>query len=316
MSVAGKALVIGGATASGKSALALALARHGDVVVVNADSVQIYADLPTLTAQPGPDDRGAVPHRLYGVLGPKVEASAALWLRLVVPEIHAAWALDRLPVLVGGTGLYLHALLYGLAPVPEVPDDVRARVRATAPQDLHRQLQAEDFAMAARLAPNDTPRLMRALEVVRATGRSLGAWQADPPSPVLPGLRAFGLVLMPERTLLRERIHRRMALMMRSGAREEAAELRRRVGDPLGLPIGKAHGLREVLAVLDGEVDEHEAVARASVRIGQYAKRQATWFRHRFKEWPTLPVLGTDPAALDVALSGLSGGAGASGRGG
>ena len=212
MSVRGKALLIGGATASGKSALAVALARRLDGVVVNADSVQLYRDLPLLTARPDADELRMAPHRLYGFLPPDAPVSAAVWLDLVLPAMRAVWDEGRLPILTGGSGLYLHALLHGLAPVPPIPDNLRAAVRALPHGELLERLGAEDPRMAARLRPNDRQRLMRALEVVRATGRSLADWQDLPRHPPLPGLRAAGLVLLPDRALLRRRIQARMEI--------------------------------------------------------------------------------------------------------
>ena len=311
-----RVFVLGGATASGKTALAIDLARRLNGVVVNADSVQLYRDLPTLTARPSVVETAAAPHALYGVLSPDAPASVAAWLDLAVPAIEAAWRGGRLPILTGGTGLYLHALLHGLAPVPAVPAAVRDGVRALPAATLHARLAVEDPVMAARLAPNDAQRIARALEVVRATGRSLDDWQADPPSRPLLNLAAAGVVLLPARAVLRCRIEARMAAMLRGGAVDEVADLGRRVGDPLALPIGKTHGLLEILQLLDGAIDAETAVARASIRIGQYAKRQSTWFRRQLPELVPVDALGGGPAALEAALSALGAGAAASGRGG
>ena len=160
--------------------------------------------------------------------------------------------------------------------------------------------------MAARLAPNDAQRAARALEVVRATGRSLDDWQADPPFRPLADLTAAGIVLLPERVLLRRRIEARMAAMLRAGAADEVADLRRRVGDPLALPIAKTHGLTEVLQLLDGAIEPETAVARASIRIGQYAKRQSTWFRRQLPELVPVDAPGGGREALEAALGAFA----------
>ncbi len=294
-------LVLGGPTASGKSALALRLALALDGVLVNADSMQLYRELPLLTARPTPADEARVPHRLYGVLGAAEPASVGRWLELAGDAIAAASASGRLPIVVGGTGLYLSALLRGLAPVPPVPAAVRAEARALfdrlgAP-GFHAELARRDPVMAARLRPSDRQRQLRAFEVLAATGRSLADWQAQPrfrlrlPAPVV------GLALLPPRAELHGRIERRLRAMIEAGALEELAALRRACGNA-GLPLLKAVAVPELCAHLDGRLDLAQALARALERTRQYAKRQVTWLRHQLPELEPLPGFGDDPAIL------------------
>ncbi len=278
--------VIAGPTASGKSARALAEAREAGGVIINADASQLYRDLPVLTAQPDDRARGEVPHRLYGILAAEDEASAARWAALARAEIAAAWEEGRLPILVGGTGLYLKTLLEGIAPVPAIPAEVRSAVRALSPGAVREALAREDPAMAARLHPGDPQRNARALEVIRATGRSLEAWQRAPRCGGL-GRDAdvSALVLAPPRPELHARIAARIALMRAHGAVEEVRLLAAR-DLPAGLPILRAIGVPPLLAFLRGETDEAEAIARWELDTRRYAKRQMTWFRTQAPGWP------------------------------
>jgi tRNA dimethylallyltransferase len=282
----GALVVIGGSTASGKSALAVALAREIGGVVVNADSQQLFRDLPTLTARPTPAEEAEVPHRLYGLLGPDEQASAGRWLGFVSPLVEAARS-DTRPLLVtGGTGLYLEALLRGIAPVPEIPPDLRVRLRAEAEAqpapELHARLARADATMAARLRPSDRQRVLRALEVVLGTERSLAAWQADAPSgwtcrrgsSASPGPAGGGRGA---------RVEARLRAMLAGSAVEEVAALRERRPDLAGLPIAKVHGCREILAVLEGRLDPASAESLTAAQVRQYAKRQRTFFRHRLR---------------------------------
>lgn len=278
--------MIAGPTASGKSALALAEAEARGGVIINADASQLYTDIPVLSAQPGAEEQARVPHRLYGILDAADSASAARWAALARAEIEAAWAAGRLPILVGGTGLYLRTLLDGIAPVPDIPADVRKSVRGLPPAEVRRALEAEDPAMAARLHPRDPQRNARALEVIRATGRSLAQWQGAPRTGGLAGLVQLSpLVIEPPRDLLEARIRSRIAAMLRAGAREEVARLAAR-NLPPDRPILRAIGVPPLLALLHGEITQAEALARWILDTRRYAKRQATWFRNQAPDWP------------------------------
>jgi len=295
-------IVIGGPSASGKSALALRLAEAQGGVIINADSMQLYRELPLLTAQPDAAARARAPHRLYGVLAAADPASVGRWLALAGEAIAESVAAGRRPIVVGGTGLYLKALLHGLAPVPEVPAAAR---RAAARQlarlgapGLHAELARRDPAMAARLGPTDRQRLLRAWEVLDATGRSLAAWQAEPvwrvplPTPVR------GLALLPPRSALHERIGRRLEAMIAAGALTELAALRA-TRPAAELPLLRAVGVAELLAHLDGRLTRAEALERAALRTRQYAKRQITWLRHQLPELQPLAAFGDGPSGLD-----------------
>ncbi len=280
-------LVIAGPTASGKSPLALAVARDLGGTVINADSMQVYRELAILTARPGPEALALVPHRLYGVLPAAEPCSAALWRRMALDEIRASHAEGRLPILAGGSGLYLAALMEGLAPVPEIPAAVRAETRA-----LHRhlggakfrdQLRRRDPVSAARLDAGDTQRLVRAFEVVAATGQPLPDWQAearDSAADDAADLDFLVLVLDPPREPLYRACDARFQAMVEGGGLEEAAALDALGLDP-GLPAMKALGVPQLIAHLRGRMKLAEAVRRGRQATRRYAKRQTTWFRQR-----------------------------------
>ncbi len=283
-----RVVILGGPTASGKSALASAIARAFDGTVINADSMQVYNELPILTAQPSAEARQAAPHRLYGVLSARVRCSAALWRDMARAEIADAGASGRLAIVVGGSGLYLRALLDGLAPVPEIPGEVRAaaerHLERVGAAGLHAALAKRDPAMAARLRPGDTQRLRRAWEVLEATGRSLAAWRAVPGAGLsAEGIVATRLVLLPPREQLYAACDARFVAMLGAGALAEARRLDA-LGLDAGLPAMKALGLRELLAHLRGETALEEAVAAAQQATRNYAKRQTTWFRHQMPD--------------------------------
>jgi tRNA dimethylallyltransferase len=276
-------VVIGGPTASGKSGLALALAEAFAGTVVNADSMQVYRELRVLSARPGPEACARVPHRLYGVQPAAEPCSAALWRTLAVAEIAAAEAADRLPVVVGGTGLYLAALIDGLAPVPEIPAAVRAEARALHARlggaAFHAALRERDPGAAARLHAGDSQRLVRAYEVVLATGRPLAKWQADGHDAAAAGAY-LPIVLAPPRADLYAACDARFLAMVAGGALDEVAALLALGLDPR-LPAMKAVGVPELSAHLRGELALAEAVRRAQQATRRYAKRQTTWFRHQ-----------------------------------
>ena len=292
------ALLIAGPTASGKSALASALAlRHGGVVV-NADSMQVYADLRVLSARPSEAETARVPHRLYGDVDGAVNFSAGHFSRHATALLRE---LDgRLPVFVGGTGLYFKALEEGLSDLPKVPDAVRAQVRAAAegrPTDaLHADLSARDPAGASLLRPSDRARVMRALEVLAATGRPISAFHgARVPGP-LAGKPLRKLFLAPDRDTLRARIDARFRAMIADGALDEVAALRARRLDPM-LPVMRAHGVPGLIAHLDGAIGLEAAIVRGQGDTRRYAKRQFTWFRHQMG--PDWRWLDPDTAMLD-----------------
>jgi tRNA dimethylallyltransferase len=287
------AILIAGPTASGKSGLALALARALGGVVVNTDSMQVYADLRRLSARPSADEEGLAPHRLYGHVDGAVNYSAGHFAREAAPLIGALREAGRLPIFVGGTGLYFRALEEGLSELPPVPDAVRAALRARAEgratEDLHADLAERDPAGAEALRPSDRARVMRALEVLDATGRPIADFQgARTPGP-LAGLPLLKLFLAPEREALRRAIDARFEAMIAHGALGEVEALRDRRLDPL-LPIMRAHGVPGLIAHLDGTLTRAEAIRRGQGDTRRYAKRQFTWFRHQMgPDWLWTP---------------------------
>jgi tRNA dimethylallyltransferase len=296
-------VVIAGPTASGKSALALRLAEAVRGTIINADSMQLYRGLRILTARPAPEDEARVPHRLYGVLDPEDRASAGRWLELARAAIGEALAEGRPALVVGGSGLYLHALLHGLAPVPEIPASVRnaseARLAALGGPAFHAELAARDPEMAARLRPTDRQRLIRAYEVLLGTGRSLADWHRAPQAQVGLPLPRLGIALMPPRAALYERIARRLREMVECGGLEELRTLQQGFL-PADLPLMKAVAVPELLAHLAGEVDLATALERAIVRSRRYAKRQLTWLRHQLPELQRLEAFGDDVDLADI----------------
>ncbi|WP_159994411.1 tRNA (adenosine(37)-N6)-dimethylallyltransferase MiaA [Roseomonas sp. 18066] len=277
------ALFVAGPTASGKSALALGLAERCGGVVINTDSMQVYAGLEVLTAQPMAAEQAAVPHRLYGERDPGAAASAAWWRGRALAEMDAARAAGKLPILCGGTGMYFRILAEGLAEVPPIPAEARAEARGLlaeeGPAALHARLAEVDPVTSARLRPSDSQRLARAFEVWRGTGKGLAAWQAESGGAPAPW-RFAAIRLDPPRDALREAIAQRWAGMIAGGAVAEVEALRARRLDP-ALPAMRAHGVPELSAMLDGAIDMAEAGRRACLVTGQYTKRQATWFRHQ-----------------------------------
>ncbi|MGH7050382.1 MAG: tRNA (adenosine(37)-N6)-dimethylallyltransferase MiaA [Acetobacteraceae bacterium] len=276
------AVIVAGPTASGKSALAARLADRIGGVIINADAMQLYRELRILTARPTEADEQRLPHRLYGVHGAAGPASAAWWRERAEAAMAEAAAAGRIPVLCGGSGLYLDALVNGLSrlpqPSPEARGEARALLASLGPARLHARLAAVDPATAARLHPGDSQRLARAYEVWRATGRGLADWQAaERPERSLWRFRA--ILLDPPRALLRQAIAGRFAAMLEAGALEEARALLALGLDP-ALPAMRAHGVPELAAHLAGRLTREAAAARAVLVTSQYAKRQATWFRH------------------------------------
>jgi tRNA dimethylallyltransferase len=288
-----RAVLIAGPTASGKSALALRLAEKLGSTIVNADSMQVYRDLRVLTARPSPEDERRVPHRLYGHVDAAVNYSTGQWLRDVGEVLRELEAEGRMPILVGGTGLYFKALTAGLAAVPPIPADIRENVRAGIQSEgapaLHAELARIDPLTAGRLMPNDRSRIARALEVMLATGRSLTDWHRNGLPPSIDAGKAAKVFVICERKELVARIERRFAAMLKAGALDEVRALSRRRLDP-SLPAMKAHGVPWLIRHLNGEISLEEAEAGAVMDTRRYAKRQLTWFRNQMPGWSWLPA--------------------------
>jgi tRNA dimethylallyltransferase len=282
------AILIAGPTASGKSALAFALAEATGGVIINADSMQVYRDLRVLTARPARQEEAALPHRLYGHIDAAVNFSAGAWVADAAKISAEARAEDRLPIFVGGSGLYFKALTRGLSAVPPIPPDVREDVRARLARDgveaLHATLMQRDPASAGRLKLRDRIRIARALEVVEATGRSLTDWHRDGLPPLLPPGQFTGVFLSPDRDELYARIDARFDAMLKAGALDEVAALAARRLDPL-LPAMKAHGVPALIRHLAGEITLEQAAVIGRADTRHYAKRQFTWFRHQLPEF-------------------------------
>ncbi len=274
--------LIAGPTASGKSALAIAVAERAGGVVVNADASQVYRDLRILTARPSPADEAHVPHRLFGhVDGADQAYSAARWAAEARGVIAETVMAGRLPVLVGGTGLYLRTLLDGIAPVPAIDPAIRDAVRALPVADAHALLMVEDAAAGVRLAAADTTRVARALEVVRSTGRPLAAWQAERVGGIGDAIDLRAVVLLPDRALLAQRIDARAAAMMAEGAIAEVAALLARPDIAPAAPVRRAIGVAAIGRMRAGALSEGEVLASLQQDTRRYAKRQATWFRNQ-----------------------------------
>ncbi|OCC06609.1 tRNA (adenosine(37)-N6)-dimethylallyltransferase MiaA [Labrys sp. WJW] len=299
------AVLLAGPTASGKSALALALAERFGGSSINADSMQVYRDLAVISARPDASETARAPHLLYGHVDGAVNYSVGRWREDASAALDDVRRQGRLPIVIGGTGLYFKALERGLAEMPAVPDGVRDAVRSKAEdmetEALHAWLSQKDPAMANRLRPSDRQRLIRALEIFEATGRSLSEWQGEPHTPpLLDAGKCLRLFLSPERTELYARIDHRFDLMVGQGAIEEVRALAQRGLDP-ALPVMRAHGVPGLCRYLAGEIRLEEAVAGAKADTRHYAKRQFTWFRHQMPGWRFV-----EPAqALAVASDAL-----------
>jgi tRNA dimethylallyltransferase len=305
-----RAVLIAGPTASGKSALALALAERLGGVVINADSMQVYRDLRVITARPTPEEEARVPHRLFGHVDAGENYSTGRWCRDVADVLEDAAHENRVPILVGGTGLYFKALTSGLAAVPPIPVDIRDAVRGRLASEgvapLYNELIERDPKTAHRLMPNDRSRISRALEVVLATGRSLTDWHAHGLPPLIDGARAAKVFITCERQELVRRIEMRFGKMLNAGALEEARALAARGLDP-ALPAMKAHGVPWLIRHFNGEITLDEAAAGAIMDTRRYAKRQVTWFRNQMTDWPSVPA-EEGLAELERQLTALAGG--------
>lgn len=281
-----KLALIAGPTASGKSALALALAEKTGGVIINADASQVYADLRLLSARPSDDEMARAPHQLFGHMDGREACSAARWAGDAKREIAAAQDAGRLPILVGGTGLYIRTLLDGIAPIPDIDPTVREAVRAMPVAQAHAELSRADPESAATLAPADTSRVARALEVIRSTGRSIRDWRARKQGGIGDRVALAPLILLPPRDWLTARCDARFEAMLEEGAVEEVKALLAR-NLPPDAPVMRAIGVPEITAWLAGEIDRDEMVMRAQIATRQYAKRQYTWFsRQPPAHWP------------------------------
>lgn len=279
--------LIAGPTASGKSALALALAERTGGTVINADSAQVYADLRILSARPVPEEEVRAPHRLFGHVDAAENYSAARWASEANAAIEAAVVAGSLPIVVGGTGLYLRTLIDGIAPVPAIDPAIREEVRALPVAQAHAALALLDPDGAARLRPSDTTRVARALEVVRSTGRALAAWQAARSGGIGEAITLAPLILLPDRDWLLARCDARLQAMFAGGAAEEVAALLARRDVAPTAPARQAIGVREIGDWLAGRISRDQALSRAQIATRQYAKRQATWFRNQPPpDWP------------------------------
>ena len=284
--------MLAGPTASGKTAFAIRVAQARPTVIINADAMQMVDTLRVLSARPTAQEEAKAEHALYGVLPATTPTSVALWLEMIAPLIRAAWAAGKLPLLVGGTGMYTAALMRGISAIPPIPAALREQLRAEYPDasdgKLHAALAARDPIMAAQLKPGDTQRLLRALEVIEATGQSLDTWQKLGRTTLFPQACWTSYYLNSERSVVYDRINRRFDLMMQQGALDEVRALMAQNLHP-DTPILRAHGVPELMGYLRGEVSREAAIDKAKQHTRNYAKRQYTWIKHQLPE--AIPVL-------------------------
>ena len=287
------AILIAGPTASGKSALGIELARRFDGTVINADSMQVYGDLRILSARPDENEEKQATHALFGTVDGAVNYSVGLWLAdatRVLAEVRSA---GRVPIFVGGTGMYFKALTQGLSDIPAVPDEVRTQVRAEAEgvavEELHARLGAVDPVMAAKLRPSDPQRILRALEIFAATGKSLSVFQGARSQPVLKASECLNVFVASERAALFERIDARFDVMLETGALDEVAKLAARGLDP-ALPVMRAHGVPHLARYMAGDLSLDEARDLSQRDTRHYAKRQFTFARHQLPDFQWMPA--------------------------
>jgi tRNA dimethylallyltransferase len=306
-----RAILLAGPTASGKSGLALALAEQLGGTVINADSMQVYRELRVLTARPTPQDEARAPHALYGFTSGAEAYSVGRYVADAAAAIADARAAGRVPIVVGGTGLYFKALLEGLSPIPPAKPEARAFWRAEAARrhaaELHTVLAQRDPEMAARLRPTDTQRIVRALEILETTGRSLADWQRQPGQPVLDGADTVRLLLLPQRQGHGAAIDARFEAMLAAGALEEVRGLVA-AGFSAELPIMRAHGVPALAAHVRGQLALNEAVAAGKRDTRAYAKRQLTWHRRNMITWYKINAQQTErflTRELAFVLDGL-----------
>ena len=262
------------------------MAKGLQTVIINADSMQVYRDIPILAATPDADEQSQCLHKLYGAWDGSQACSAADWAARAKQEIAKAHSAGALPVLVGGTGMYMKVLLEGIAPIPEINPDMRAKVRALETDKAYAALQVEDPERAALLEPTDSQRIARALEVVRSTGQTLTHWQSRKEGGIQDEIELHPVILLPDRDWLYERCDRRFVQMLENGAIEEVEALIARQFDP-DLPVMRAIGVPEIAALVKGELSKAEAIRAGQQSTRNYAKRQYTWFRRQPPDkWP------------------------------
>ncbi|MBA9030258.1 tRNA dimethylallyltransferase [Rhizobium leguminosarum] len=288
------AILITGPTASGKSALAVELAKRHDGVVVNADSMQVYDTLRVLTARPSEEEMQGVPHHLYGHVPAGAAYSTGGWLRDVSALLPTLRAAGRLPVFVGGTGLYFKALTGGLSDMPEIPEALRKALRSRLLEEgtdgLYAELAVADPAMAASLNRQDGQRIVRALEVMKATGRSIADFQGQSGPVIIDAAQARKIVVLPDRVVLHQRINGRFEKMLQQGAEDEVRALLA-LDLPAEAPVMKAIGVSQITAMVRGEMTRDEVLEKGAAATRQYAKRQMTWFRNQMDDsWERLTV--------------------------
>ena len=279
--------VVTGATASGKSAFAMSLAEKIGGVIINADSMQIYAELQIITARPTKTDENTVPHKLYGTISGAENFNVAKWISLAKMEIEDAWKIGKTPILVGGTGMYIKSLKDGLSPIPDITAEVKNKVRAKfnqlGNQEFHDYLQSIDAPMAEKLSVGDSQRMQRAAEVTLQTGRSLEAWQKEETKSIFPDAEFHMIAVNMEREKLYERINHRFDAMIKQGAIDEIKRLKE-LNISSDMPIMKSCGVPEVMAYLSGDIALEQAVEKAKQSSRNYAKRQITWLNNQWND--------------------------------
>lgn len=280
-------IILAGPTASGKSALALAVADALNAVIINCDAMQIYTEIPIITAQPTIEEKIRIPHELYGTVSASINGSVSYWLSIVVPVIERVLAQGKVPLLVGGTGMYIKALTEGISPIPEIEEGIRKQVRQQwenlGKEDFFALLEQRDPIMAARLSVGDSQRMMRAMEVVLQTGKSLSQWQKVKGMPYFPQRKIISFFLNADRQKTYDKCKIRFEIMLQNGVLEEIACFKALALDP-GLPAMKAHGVPELIAYLNGSMTLQDAVDQAVLNTRHYIKRQFTWQRGQMRE--------------------------------
>ena len=279
-------LIIAGPTASGKSVLAIAVARAFGGVILNCDSMQIYKDIPIIAATPSAEEKQQAEHRLFELYDVEKRGNVVEWLDLCAAEIKKLWAQNRLPVVVGGTGMYIDALLHGITPIPEVKPEVRQNLRERLQNDgltrLYIELKAKDAEIAAKLSPNDKTRIVRALEIIETTGKKVSEWYKVPLIQRLPEANFTVVKIVPEIDVIEQRCRARLDIMVEAGALDEIAGLLKRGVDET-LPAMKALGVPELSLAVKGEMLLSDALELAKLHTRQYAKRQRTWLRNKLQ---------------------------------
>jgi len=283
-----KIIIIGGATASGKSSLAVKLALDKDAVIINADSMQLYKELPIITAQPTAQEQQVISHKLYGTIQASEHCSVAKWINLARIEINEALAANKTPILVGGTGMYIKSLIDGLSEIPDISDEIKQfstkLMEKIGAEEFHKKLSEIDPIIANRLPTSDRQRMIRAYNVHQQTGITLSDWQKKPNKIFYPKESFKGIFLNIEREKLYDNCNKRFLKMLDEGALREVEQLMKQNLNP-NLPACKALGVPEITTYLTGEYEKEEMIEKAQTATRQYAKRQLTWFKNQFADW-------------------------------